>query len=264
MMTVCPICGKYTCIHWPEHWIYKRGSTYYCSETCLQTDLHRDMHMMNQVMKKRRGMKLMSQKITLEMKKKAVEIAVSGESPLEYLKKCGSRKPNVLWYTIKENLKKVDPETYAKIPDFRQKPKTAAEAMANMKDAADTFFSQCDEMGLNLGKDEPEATPPTVKLTGPIRIETPEGSQVHVVEVPEKKPDDEIKKPLERIVGPCHIDKFLITAVKHPELGEFYWDKKYSSLDWRTEEGDEISMTPAQWQNLLKDLPHVLRILGVK
>lgn len=263
MMAICPVCGRMKCIHWPEHWVYRRGGTYYCGEQCMDTDLYRDMQLLNKVKRRRKGMTLMSQKITLEMKKKAVEIAISGKSPLPYLKNCGSTAPDKTWYAIKAVLKEKDPETYAKIPDFRQKTKTAGEAMEVMKNAADVFFGRCEDMGLNLGKDEPEATPPTVKLTGPIRIETPEGKNVHVIEVPEKKPDDEIKKPLDRIVGPCHIDKFLITAIKHPELGEFYYDKKFQKVDWRTPEGDEISMSPAAWYNLLKDLPHVLRILGV-
>jgi len=260
-MIVCPICGKYTCIHWPEHWIYRRGSTYYCSETCLQTDLYRDMHMMNQVMRKRRGMKLMSQKITLEMKKKAVEIAISGKSPLPYLKKCGSAAPDKTWYAIKAVLKEKDPETYAKIPDFRQKPKTAAEAMANMKDAADTFFSQCEEMGLNLGKDEP----PTVKLDGAIRIETPEADNVEVVKVPEtvKKGLQETQFKLKKGLRGLNNSDFDVSAIRHPVFGEFYYDQKFGMVDWRTPEGDEISMSPKNWKELYLLIPDVMGILGV-
>ena len=29
MMTVCPICGTRRVIYWPEHWVYRRGETYY-------------------------------------------------------------------------------------------------------------------------------------------------------------------------------------------------------------------------------------------
>ncbi len=228
MMAICPVCGRVKCIHWPEHWVYRRGSTYYCGEQCMDTDLYRDMHLLNEVKRRRKGMTLMSQKITLKMKKKAVEIAISGKSPLPYLKNCGSTAPDKTWYAIKAVLKEKDPETYAKIPDFRQKPKTAGEAIEAAKDAADEFFGKCEDMGLNLGKDEAK------------------------------------EKPVDRIVGPCHIDKFLITAIKHPELGEFYHDKKFQKVDWRTDDGDEISMSPNGWQKLLNDLPHVLRILGVK
>ena len=226
MMAICPVCGRMKCIHWPEHWVYRRGSTFYCGEQCMDTDLYRDMQLLNEVKRRRKGMTLMSQKITLEMKKKAVEIAISGKSPLPYLKNCGSTAPDKTWYAIKAVLKEKDPETYAKIPDFRQKTKTAGEAMEAAKDAADEFFGKCEDMGLNLGNDEAK------------------------------------EKPVDRIVGPCHIDKFLITAIKHPDMGEFYYDKKFQKIDWRTDDGDEISMSPNGWQKLLNDLPHVLRILG--
>lgn len=58
----------------------------------------------------------MKRKITLAQKKRAVSIALNGGNPLPYLRECGSVKPDGLWYTIKQDLKKVDPETYEKLP----------------------------------------------------------------------------------------------------------------------------------------------------
>ena len=60
MMNVCPICGKLTCIHWPEHWVYRRGETYYCSDQCLDVDLVRDMNLIKQVRMERRKKKMYS------------------------------------------------------------------------------------------------------------------------------------------------------------------------------------------------------------
>lgn len=242
----CPICGKFFVTMWKDFYVYRRGSTFYCSENCMLVDLTRDMKLISEVKDRRRLNKM--QKITLEQKKKAVEIAVSGKSPLEYLKKCGSKAPDKTWYTIKTALKEKDPETYAKIPDFRKQ--ASSEMIQENAKLAEQVMENIKEY------------PPTVKLTGPIMIETPEGNVVHKVEVPEQRPDDGLKKPLDRIVGPCHIDKFLITAIKHPNLGEFYYDKKFEAVDWRTAEGEEISMSPSGWNSLLKDLPHILRILG--
>jgi len=105
-------------------------------------------------------------------------------------------------------------------------------------------------------------TKPTIKLDGELVIETPEAHNVDIVETPET-PDTELKKPVKKIVGPCHIDKYLITAINHPELGEFYYDKKFEKVDWRSPEGDKISMSPSGWHLLLKDMPDMLRILGV-
>lgn len=174
-----------------------------------------------------------------EQKAEAIQQYYKGgnKAVYAYLKSCGIVNCEKCWKNIRDRLKKQNPAEAVKLADARAR-------------------IQKERI---LGRDEP----PVVKLTGPIRIETPEGNQVHVVEVPEKMPDYELKKPLDRIVGPCHIDKYLITAIKHPELGEFYYDKKFQKLDWRSPEGDEISMDPSGWLSLLNDLPHVLKILGV-
>lgn len=58
----------------------------------------------------------MARKITLEQKKKVVQIAIEGGDPLEYLRQLGSKNPSGLWWTIKNDLKAADPELYAKIP----------------------------------------------------------------------------------------------------------------------------------------------------
>ena len=54
MMVNCPICGKLTCIHWPEHWVYRRGPTYYCSYTCMDVSISRDFNELKKVTHKRR------------------------------------------------------------------------------------------------------------------------------------------------------------------------------------------------------------------
>ena len=58
MIVNCPICGKLTCIHWPEHWVYRRGETYYCSDQCLDVDMVRDMNLIKQVRMERRKRKM--------------------------------------------------------------------------------------------------------------------------------------------------------------------------------------------------------------
>ena len=59
MMAVCPICGKLTVIHWPEHWVYKIGKIYYCSENCVQVQRTRDLNMLHDVIRKRKEAKEM-------------------------------------------------------------------------------------------------------------------------------------------------------------------------------------------------------------
>lgn len=95
-------------------------------------------------------------KVTLEDKKKAVEIAIVGGNPIPYLKECGSRNPEALWSMIRRNVKEKDPELYAKIParvgGRKKEETTMAEAMEGMQEAAETFFGACGEMGLDMKK----------------------------------------------------------------------------------------------------------------
>ena len=91
----------------------------------------------------------------------------------------------------------------------------------------------------------PEEIIPTVKVDGPLKIETPETGNVEVV---------------------CTMPnlEYEVSAIRTEEFGEFYYDKKFNSIDWRTAEGDEISLHPLGWKNLMDQLPEILRILGVE
>lgn len=174
MMSVCPICGKYHCIHWPEHWVYRRGQTYYCSAMCMDVDIVRDMNLLKQVRADRKKRK--------EAKK------------MEKMKKDG---------------------TPAKKPGPKKKDGIAQ-----------------------------------VKVDGALRIETPEANKIEIVETPEKP-----KTP---------VKAYKVTGIRTENFGEFYYDQKLNSIDWRTEEGDEISLPPIGWKNLMQEMPDILKALGVK
>lgn len=118
MMFNCPVCGRLKCSYWPEHWVFRRGDTFYCSETCYCIDLFRDMNLIKQVELERRQRKV--GKLTLEIKKKAVQIAIDGGDPLKYLADCGYTAPDKMWYYIKQKVKENDPKLYAQIPDQRK------------------------------------------------------------------------------------------------------------------------------------------------
>ena len=188
MMSVCPICGKYHCIHWPEYWVYKRGQTYYCSAVCMDVDIVRDMNILKQVREDRRKRK--------EAKK------------MEKLKKDG---------------------TPAKKPG--PKPKDGA-TQVKFEDVKKSIMDM-----------------PQVKVDGALRIETPEANKVEVIETPEKP-----MKPA---------SKYKVTGIRVENFGEFYYDQKFNSIDWRTEEGDEISLPPIGWKNLMQEMPDILKALGV-
>ena len=176
----------------------------------------------------------MKKKITDEMAHEAVRIALDGGDVRMYLADCGSKNPSAHWALIKKNMMKNDPETYeklAKLPDKRKAP--------------------------------------TVKLDGPIRIETPETNKVEVVETPEgcsglfhgttgeKNANAPCTKPL-------NYSGYEVSAIRRDELGEFYHDTKFNCVDWRTPAGDEVSLSPAGWRQLRDELPTILKILGVE
>lgn len=229
LFETCPICGKRKAIMWPEFWIWRRGNTFYCSEMCLETSYVKDRNMIKWAYQKRKEAKKMGQiKITLAQKKQAVQIAISGGDPLKYLENLGSKRPDAAWYNIKEDLKKVDPETYAKIPDYRGKNRKS------------------------------EAKPATVKVDGPLRIETPEAGKVEVVETPESA------KP--KALLPTTYDGMVIREVEGL-FGRYRYTDIGSAeyIDYENSEGlDTLSMTVDQWKRFREEQAKAALILGVR
>ena len=112
------------------------------------------------------------------------------------------------------------------------------------------------------------ATPATVKVDGPLRIETPEAHNVDIVETPEEPKQvielHGIDTDIVAMNKQCNFnDRCTVSAIRVKDLGEFYYDKKFTSIDWRTPAGDEVSLGPAWWAQLAEDLPFILQKLGV-
>ena len=55
-----------------------------------------------------------------------------------------------------------------------------------------------------------------------------------------------------------------ITALRHKNYGEFYRDHDHNCIDWRTPGGDEMSLSVDAWKKLIRDLPEIIRQLGVE
>ena len=107
----CAVCGKGFVVLHQDLWRYRRGAKWLCSWSCLR-----------EYDKKKEERKL--RKLTLEDKKKAVEIAVGGGDALAFLAtKCDD--PSQMWARIRNNVKDTDPETFAKLPKRVDKPKKA-------------------------------------------------------------------------------------------------------------------------------------------
>ena len=173
-----------------------------------------------------KGVEVMG-KITLEQKKKAVDIALAGNDPVPYLRECGSEKPAVTWFNIKRGLEKADPEKYGMLDEIADKPVTKEEPKIDMTINSEEIAEKPREIKMDdlvfRAKSEPEITDPGIVFGESLRV----------------------------------------TAICDPDLGEFYHDRKFKCMDWRLEDGDEVSLSVGGWHRLIEKLPEILKILGI-
>jgi len=217
----CPVCGKQFTVLWPDLWRYKRGRNYLCGYGC--------MRMID------RGETVM-EKFTKEQKAKAVEIALDGGDPKAYLESIGSKNPENLWYYIKTQLRKNDPETWEKLAGS---PKRAP---------VETPESEF----VPAGKPKPL-----------------DGGEWEKLEIPEAKKPEAVETPERQIGGLCPPPEveddrlFHTAAVRNKKLGTFYYDDKHGTIDWRHPYGEEISLFPEDYRLLRDSIDMILRVLGV-
>lgn len=211
MMVNCPICGKLTCIHWPEHWVYRRGSTYYCSANCLDISIIRDTKLLNEIGKRRR------------------KELINMSDTRRYL------KPN---------------ERAAALRIYEEKGKDAAIIYLRRIEIPNP--EKCLKNLLQRFKGINQAETATVKVDGPIRIETKEPEKIEVIE-PENP-----TRVIRKMFG------FEVSAIRDDVIGEFYYDIKFNRIDWRSPDGTEVSLSPTAWKVFSEKIPTVLNALGVK
>jgi hypothetical protein len=220
----CPICGKAFDVQWPHLWRYKRDKFYLCSWKCIR--------LFDEKGKEAKPVKETSEKKRVRMNPddmaEALRLFKAGDSRLDqYLENHGIT--NIPKWKSNAKIRYGEPEA-----------PTLGDAMAGMKDAADEFFGKCKEMGLKTITDEDvEAIIPEVDPT-----------------IKSENLFTEEELEFEK--------RTTVTAIRVEGLGEFYFDKKFKAIDWRTEGGDEVSLGPAWWLQLAEDLPLILKKLGVE
>lgn len=165
--------------------------------------------------------------LTQEEKNKAVEVAMDGGNPFEYLKSIGCRNPYTSWQTIKKGLKKDNQEAYDRLP--KEMPRAKAAPMRVKK--------------------TPAKKPAVTKVTEVTEVTEP------VTELTPAK----IRKPL-------NYDGMTIRAVEG-EFGKYHFSDVNGKqwIDYEDKEGaDMLSMTVEQWRGFMKELKHAAAILGVE
>ena len=108
------------------------------------------------------------------------------------------------------------------------------------------------------------AAPATVKVDGPLRIETPETNKVEVVEL--RGPDYKFSggpEPGERINVTYTTMEYKTTGISTP-IGDWQYIKKAGYLDWTTLTGETVSMNLEEWKEFMKLFPEVLKVLEVR
>ena len=161
---ICANCKKIVAVLRRDLWAYKKGAnkhrTYFCSWKCLRED-------------EKKGTGNMARKLTLEQKKRAVQIAIDGGDPIEFLRECGCDAPGGTWWSIKNKLKTTNPELYAKIPDGRKKnaknftkATIKADSGTVTAEAQDEVYDPAKDVNMEDVRDveKPKGEPPIIKI----------------------------------------------------------------------------------------------------
>ena len=97
-----------------------------------------------------------NQKITLEQKKKAIQMALDGKDPLKYLDQLGSSNPSAMWYTIRQAVKEKDPALYERLSK-KAETKVTEETTPETEETEEDFTPE-----------DTEPEPPAEKITKPL------------------------------------------------------------------------------------------------
>lgn len=185
--------------------------------------------------------------ITKEQKERAIEIAMDGESPLPYLKECGCANPSASWQHIRNCAVRDDPMKYeGKLPAvFGHKKKQKVELVYDESIAEEYRREQAEKKA----NKEARAVENVMEIVG----ETDDG-----ILIAPKKEKKVVFKPT------WDVDGYAATAIKKDGIGEFYFDKRSGTIDWRNEYGEEVSLLPEDWKRMAEEIPKMLKILGAE
>ena len=223
--------------------MYKRGNTYFCSQDCMivyKTKLTRETS--GFTAKRKEETEDMNHKLTKEIKKRAVEIALEGGDFIGYLKKNGAKNPSAAWWYIKETLSKADPEKHAELiaalatraPAVEIAEKLPPEAVAEVPEEVKAVPAEVklEEIEEAIRKEPawPSLTPGVVAI---------DAQGVHT------------KPPFE----------FTITEIM-TDLGAFKKDSRDGLIYWTTEEGEKVILTHREWNRLAESIPQIIEVLG--
>lgn len=171
-------------------------------------------------------------KLTLEIKKKAVQIALDGGDYLAYLKEHGAKNPSASWAYIMECAKKNDQNNYLQLK------------------------ARLDEKAAQKAEEKkPESAP----------AEKPKAVETQKV----KKPGTAVRfaqdgEHIEKINKPLQYEEFTVRAVEGV-FGRYARDifNGADYIDFESKEGDELHMRIDGWKNFIGEMKRAAKVLGV-
>ena len=222
-----------------------------------------------------KGVDKMSQnKLTREQKGKAVDIAIQGGDPLEYLKKCGAKNPTAAWWYIRKTLKEANPNKYLELihalshPEEKEPEKgPLAEVAEKLPPEAAAEVPEADPLAgfqvVNMDK-------PAAKVT---ELEKTDDGVRFVISVPPEQAEqmDKVFKDMmdpERdalcmsLYNPPKENRIRYTVMSiKTKAGTFSINEETEKISWSGGASCTV-MHKEDWENLAEVLPEVLEILG--
>ena len=229
-MKKCSNCGKEFDVLHPALWAYKDGkginvTDWYCRYNCMQE------------YRKRKEAEKMAR-----MKKNGTPAKKPG------------RKPRVETAEKLPELPKVelveDPEI---MEEYRKEQEQKNEKDKLGLSYVQKFAEEYKKEQMNKAEEQKEPKAGT---------EWTDAAEVYGIAVDAE--DDRPIRPQKarNVINGVEAEDAQVTAIRFKGLGEFYFDSKYGTIDWRSEVGEEISLTPVDWAVLANRIPEMLKLLG--
>lgn len=168
---------------------------------------------------------------TKEQWQQAIEMAINGQAPFEFLQECGYKDPTSAWAAYRARLKQQDPELLAKIPKFTKSGRQRkAEKMTEQKTEQKTVIKTAKIAEVFAEVDKAPAKPEP-KITQPVSY------------------DNMTVREVEGLFG----------RYRYSGVGNAVY------IDFENSEGlDVISLTVDQWRRFREEQTKAFMILGVE
>ena len=256
---VCPVCGRKFWVDYPGMWRFKREKKFICSYGCTQK------HDKKGKRKEADGMAQMRNS-TKETARELLDAMDAGQDPMEWLKEKGYTNPEKAYQNIKARIKDRDPELAKRFPKMRPGRKKGAvvETAERLPEEPKPKLVYDPEIAEEYRREQRQKE---------ANREARQMAEHPMVNVKEKPAEDFLAKYLkqkeaaeqeQREKGTDNKLLWKTTAIWNEQLGEFYYDRKFRTIDWRNPEGEEVSIPPEDWKKLGEAIPMILHVLDAE